>query len=303
MGYSIDDLACPMCASALVAHDGGVRCDACAVAYPKTGMGQLDLRLQGTKRVQLDVDIAPQRRIDEFDRALVEANRRPGVAAGVELTDPRWTLGSRMPAGLLSHFPDPPRAGARLLDIGCGDAALQGLAERIGYDYTGVDYVDPKAPLWADSRALPFRDGIFDTAMLIGVLEHVEEPILAMREANRVLAPGGRVVGDVAFGEPYHDNSFFHHTILGTQSVVERAGFRLDYLAPHPTWHALKAYTYMVMLHGVPGVLTRAIYSPVWAAHRAWWAVAHRLRRDDKTSEFHRRHRTTGAFSFVATKL
>lgn len=296
------DLVCPVCRGALETTDAGAHCRACEYAYARTSAGQLDLRPAVAIRAFVECEIGAQRRIDHFDRSLYEAKVPPNPAATINMDDPRWTSGSRLPPAVLSHFPVPSTKGARLLDIGCGDAALEVFATRLGFDYTGIDYASADAPLLGDSRSLPFRNESFEVALFMGVLEHVEDPLLAMAEANRVLVPGGKVVGDVAFGEPYHDNSFFHHSLLGTQSVVERAGFTLDHIGPHPTWNALKASTAMVMLHGIPEPVQRVLRSPVWLTHRLLWKAAHLVRRDDKTSEFHRRHRTAGAFGFVATK-
>ena len=56
----------------------------------------------------------------------------------------------------------------------------------------------------ADGQALPYREGAFDGAFCINVLEHVPEPVRFMAEAARVLAPGGLLLaitpnGDVAW--------------------------------------------------------------------------------------------------------
>jgi len=50
----------------------------------------------------------------------------------------------------------------------------------------------PAAPLvLARAEALPFRDGVFDTAVSGLVLCSVEDPSAALAEARRVLRPGG----------------------------------------------------------------------------------------------------------------
>ena len=51
----------------------------------------------------------------------------------------------------------------------------------------GVEVVE------ADAEALPFADQSFDAAMLISMLHHVSDRPAALREARRVLRPGGRL--------------------------------------------------------------------------------------------------------------
>jgi SAM-dependent methyltransferase len=91
-----------------------------------------------------------------------------------------------------------PRAGERLLDVGCGSGEHLGLFRRKGCDVTGID----PSPLLLDqagrrlrSRAelrvgpaedLPFSDNEFDIVTLINSLEFTDDPGLAVSEAIRV---------------------------------------------------------------------------------------------------------------------
>jgi SAM-dependent methyltransferase len=100
-------------------------------------------------------------------------------------------------------------AGLRILDVGCGDAALAvALALRRAL-VTGVD-VDPSmlaagraraaaegvAPdlMQGDIRALPFANDSFDVVLAVTVLCFVDDAAPAVREMARVLRPGGRLV-------------------------------------------------------------------------------------------------------------
>ena len=90
-----------------------------------------------------------------------------------------------------------------LIELGCGNGKFVFWNRRQVQWAVGVD----PAPLFAqealasvdlcraDARVLPFQDGTFTAAMSIDVLEHL--PLAGieacLREAHRVLAPGGRL--------------------------------------------------------------------------------------------------------------
>ncbi len=52
----------------------------------------------------------------------------------------------------------------------------------------------PRPAARADARRLPFADGSFGGVSALWMLNHLDEPIEALREIRRVLQPGGRSV-------------------------------------------------------------------------------------------------------------
>ncbi len=55
----------------------------------------------------------------------------------------------------------------------------------------------------ADARDLPFPDASFDYVLCVDVLPHIPQPSDAIREAHRVLRPGGSLIVDVTNSIPF----------------------------------------------------------------------------------------------------
>jgi SAM-dependent methyltransferase len=88
----------------------------------------------------------------------------------------------------------------RVLDIPCGTGALTQMLLDGGVDTVSADLaptgfvVAGHSCVRADLNArLPFEDGEFDAVACIEGIEHIENPHLLAREANRILRTGGRI--------------------------------------------------------------------------------------------------------------
>ncbi len=90
----------------------------------------------------------------------------------------------------------------RLLDVGCGNGSFLAAAQCRGvWELTGVEPVAAAAaqaqqriaaPIHAVSlEGAPLPQGYFDVITLLGVLEHVHDPLELLRQAKQLLRPQG----------------------------------------------------------------------------------------------------------------
>jgi SAM-dependent methyltransferase len=112
-----------------------------------------------------------------------------------------WRFGQDRRLALIRKYA--PLEGRRILDVGCGLGMYVKKLRYFSEEVYGVD-VDPQKVVEASrtlpniqlapAEDLPFPDGFFDMVLLHEVIEHVEDDGQAIREAHRVIEPGGRIV-------------------------------------------------------------------------------------------------------------
>ncbi|MBR1497251.1 MAG: class I SAM-dependent methyltransferase [Oscillospiraceae bacterium] len=114
--------------------------------------------------------------------------------------------------------------GKQVLDMGCGAGGKSLYYASLGAEHvTGVEIVahyeaeanalakelglsDRFSFVRASAFELPFADGSFDTIIMNDFFEHVSEPERALREAVRLLRPGGKVF--INFPPYYHPTGY-----------------------------------------------------------------------------------------------
>ncbi len=147
--------------------------------------------------------------------------------------------------------------GLPVLDIGCGDGAYSLLAWRHGAKVTVIDTSDAMLEAarvraivegatidfaHASAQSLPFASESFDVVFIVTLLCLLNHASLAVREAHRVLRPGGRlIVGELGSYSLWAlkrrlsgwlGNSFWRKahfwTVHELHGLIAKEGFRVE---------------------------------------------------------------------------
>ena len=119
--------------------------------------------------------------------------------------------------------------GSRVVDIGAGEAPYRELFSE--HRYVTLDRADTphsgEVDMHGYADSIPVEDGSFDVVLCTQVLEHVPEPLDALREFRRVLRSGGIMIATVPFLWEEHETpyDYYRYTRYGIEHLAHSAGF------------------------------------------------------------------------------
>jgi ubiquinone/menaquinone biosynthesis C-methylase UbiE len=149
-----------------------------------------------------------------------------GVTLSAATLD-RWLPRTSIEAALREELPN---VSGTVLDVGCGHQPYRALLLSRAARVVGVDIPSERYGghdvAW-DGVALPVADASVDHVLLTEVLEHCPDAGGVLREAFRVLRPGGRVFLTVPFLWPLHDSPYDEQrfTPFALTRLLADAGF------------------------------------------------------------------------------
>src|SRR6266545_1035326 len=149
----------------------------------------------------------------------------------------------------------PPLPPGRLLEIGSASGSYLQQMSKAGWDVEGIEFSENAA---AQARAAGYRvrSGTveaaaepkepFDLVVAWMVLEHLHDPVLALRRIREWTSPGAWLVASVpnagcwelrAFSDAWYalhlPNHLWHPTVPTLSRVLERAGWKLERVVFH----------------------------------------------------------------------
>ncbi|MCC7012753.1 MAG: class I SAM-dependent methyltransferase [Planctomycetes bacterium] len=178
----------------------------------------------------------------------------------------------------------------RLVELGCGDKNKQLLLGDLVSEYIGVDHADcihdhTNIDILASAYATTLPDDSFDCALCTAVLEHLEEPLDALREAHRILKPQGVALYTVPLFFPLHEEprDFYRYTRHGLRYLFEKAGFEVLELVPLSSYPLMALTQWNYYLQRVRrGVLKPFVRLAVACANLAAPALDRVLPQDER---------------------
>lgn len=125
-----------------------------------------------------------------------------------------------------------PQLSGKMMDFGCGRKPYQNLfvvEEYVGVDIkvSGHDHNNSLVDIYYDGETIPVETEYFDSVFCSEVLEHLFEPDKILREINRTMKPGGRILLTAPFCWNEHEipYDYARYSSFGIRYLLEKNGF------------------------------------------------------------------------------
>jgi ubiquinone/menaquinone biosynthesis C-methylase UbiE len=142
-------------------------------------------------------------------------------------------------------------AGSRLLDAGAGEQLFKSSCAHLSYVSQDIALYDGKGnerglqtgawdtsstDIVSDIASIPEPAASFDAVLCTEVLEHLAEPLAAIKEFSRLLRPGGELILTAPFCSlthfaPYHFSTGFSRYYF--EFHLPRYGFKITEITPN----------------------------------------------------------------------
>jgi SAM-dependent methyltransferase len=127
-----------------------------------------------------------------------------------------------------------PNVMGNVLDVGCGLQPYRHLFPA-GINYTGIDISESRNhfgyqtsdTLYYSGKTWPVKSKSMNFILCTETLEHVANPDIFLKEAFRVLKPGGKILLTVPFAARWHfiPYDYWRYTPSGLDLLLTQAGF------------------------------------------------------------------------------
>lgn len=129
----------------------------------------------------------------------------------------------------------------KLLDVGCGIGEfLQWYPNSFGIDTNRflIRYCKEQGIrcVYGSAKKIPFKQSTFDTVLCSHLMEHLSKPVIAIKEAGRVLKKGGKFIIIVPTEKGYKKDrthkTFLHEKNL--REMLKKNGFKIKRMSYYP---------------------------------------------------------------------
>gem|GEM_PF-312384 len=150
-----------------------------------------------------------------------------------------------------------------VLEIGSGPGSVYQVVKGLGHQVTALDVEDQSLcdsarPIIFDGQQIPFDNDKFDTALVLTVLHHAQDPDQVLREAARV-ASRVIVIEDIYFGKLHRRLTEFADSLCNFEFLNHPHNNR-----SHSQWletfQNLKLNLRHQEIHRIAGLFFQAVY-------------------------------------------